>query len=172
MPVMQQVIAAIFIKIGQNGPAAEPFPGKFIQLAAFEQRHMRRLMHQNRKAQLAGADQDYRQQEGQHIRPERKNRQRPGDNRPAMPDKKIPPEIRALRQRANFFRSEKSLAGCHSVFPSPFPKIRFPFLQESRGPLDAFGMAKGRGDGGGFGFKLCGQSLALGFRDQGLDAGH
>jgi hypothetical protein len=66
-----QVIAAIGAGLGEDRIGAEPLAERQVDLLVRRQASMRAVMHQDRKSELARADDADRQQKGQRIGPPR-----------------------------------------------------------------------------------------------------
>ena len=84
--VMLQMIAAIGAGLGKNRIGAEPLAQRQIGLLVGRQTSMRAVMHQDRKPELARADDADREQKGQRIGPPCDQRDRAQYQRPGMRD--------------------------------------------------------------------------------------
>src|SRR5260370_27260868 len=83
---MLQMIAAIGYRLGEHRIGAEPLAESHVQFLAVRQATVGAVMHQDRKPELARADNRNRQHEGERIGPHRNHRDRAEDQRPCMRD--------------------------------------------------------------------------------------
>src|SRR5207247_274493 len=84
--VMLQMIAAIGLGFGEHRIGAQPLAESHVQFLAVRQATVGAVMHQDRKPELARADNRNRQHEGERIGPQRNHRDRAKNERPCMRD--------------------------------------------------------------------------------------
>src|SRR3954467_7807490 len=87
---MLQMIAAIGAGFGKDRIGAEPLAERQVDLLVRRQTSMRAVMHQDRKSELARADDSDREKEYQRIGPPRHQRDRTQYQRPRMRDQGYP----------------------------------------------------------------------------------
>ena len=90
---MFQVIGPVVEHIGKDRAAAEPLADEFVQAPGFKHRAMRCFVHQDPETELAGADDDDGEDEGQRIRPDRKNGKSGGLLLTRRKSAKCPPKV-------------------------------------------------------------------------------
>ena len=107
---MLQVIRPVELDRRVHGIRREPVGAAVAPAAAPEQRAMRRLVHQDRHAELTPADHEQRRRHDQ--RPEQRGRDRDGDHRrrdhaPGTRDAQRTTQVRDLAELANFIGGER-----------------------------------------------------------------
>src|SRR5689334_11690884 len=111
--VMLQVITPIGAGLGEDRIGAEPLAQHQIDLLVCRQASMRAVMHQDRKPELARADDADRQQEGQRVGPPRDQGDRTQDQRPGMRDQGNPLPRHALAHGDQLILVQE-VAGTHA----------------------------------------------------------
>src|SRR3954469_4201794 len=110
---MLQMIAAIGAGFGEDRIGAEPLAERQVDLLVRRQTSMRAVMHQDRKSELARADDADSQQKGQRIGPPGHQRDRSQYQHPRMRDQGYPLPRHALAHGDQLILVQE-VAGTHA----------------------------------------------------------
>ena len=113
MAMVAQVVRPVQSQAGPNGKTAKMRPHKIIQPGVFEQRAVGRVVHQNRQAQLAPADQDHRQDKRQRVGPHDKQCHGQSYHTPRVKHQIKTHGVRASAQERVLFGGELGLGRGH-----------------------------------------------------------
>ena len=84
--MMLEMVGTVRERIGHDRISEEPLADEIIELGIFEEEFVRAVVHEDGEAELAGADDRERKDEGDRIGPADERRDGEGDHAPGMKD--------------------------------------------------------------------------------------